>query len=1060
MRMTYGFSIADEVFRRRQFKKVRWYRHPLDRRNGPPFQLACIHAGVGVSLPSRLLSSSKDASPLTGQTAAAVSENGLDEDAAAAEASSLATGDTSEQDPMSEIVTFMSRSMHHRNRVPLKEVMAAMHWLREAVKSKNQVVGPRGAIILVKCTGKSLPDIPKAERAQMTRDIWNLLNQTGIFLDTSHYNTLLSNRLLNEDEFSPTEFLSSMEAKGVAPDRTTFGYLVARFCQMGDMTGAMAILSHMKEADMPLDTFIFHSLIMGHCKIGDYSAAKNTMKTMPELGLDVGAKTHLSYVIGMVKGGAPWEEVKVELQKAIDKEDIAFDDENILHLMHDLSLVNEKEGAKELIGLLPMSDTYLNSIRNYLPPIIFAGNVDLAMEIYDNYIDLHGYQEEPNIGNRRPHHGTFIFQALAKIEHPPEEVIEMLKRHAPTNVTLPTQMIEYCALLGKVAYAKRLIKLMKAEDDLQLFPDNKSVFQFVAFAKNMPNTEAINLFANMSELGVDFNGIKGLSKLVMPYLNLDNPMDTVVRMKGALLGDRTEGRIDRRVSYVDICNAAIRHLLSKNDLDGMHKALHCASRQQSTPLITNWSYPLADTYLITGDTDALVHFLTLADQPSGHRRPAKIKVFATLNTLHSRVPTFCPLLRADEVLHQVLDALKRRHIGLTEDAGQELLEVVRDPSTKDLILELQKLRKDSETYWTRERREQARLMASKFCAEKGLFGPDRPDQKQINDRRVNSVVDAINDIKDTPNPNPMMCMNITEKLLETNRVEEAVDLVRSLVSKGFPQFMKTVSLICIDMIKLGQYGEVEQFLKEVSSEGVKKTYDGVHSLHMTRMMDCLVSESKDAQLVEKFASTLREEKFGISQRQIASFVINVHVANKDYERAVAEFEGLMQNHGVEVSTRTALSVALIEMNDMERLHRVTDAISSKHGQDIPQYNLALCYLILGRYSEARKAMDSPGMVYKNYEVKIICSELKSRSNTAALEKFVSMTRNLYQCDRTFLYTALLESHCKNVDKLTEVLMQMQEEGVAPSSHMRGIIANTFQQEGRGDPFTNANSGKG
>lgn len=301
----------------------------------------------------------------------------------------------------------------------------------------------------------------------------------------------------------------------------------------------------------------------------------------------------------------------------------------------------------------------------------------------------------------------------------------MLKRHAPSNVTLPTQMIEYCALLGKVAYAKRLIKRIKAERNLELFPDNKSVFQFVSYAKHMPNEEAISLFANMCDLGVDFNGIKGISKLVMPYLNLDHPMNTVVRMNHALkIRDCVE------VSYTDICNATIKHLLSKNDLAGMHKALHCASRRGVTPMITQWSFPLADTYCITGDTDALVHFLTLADRPSRFRPPAKIKVFNVLKAIHSRAPTFCPHKTADEVLREILDAMKRRYIGLTEDASQELISVVRDESVRVLIIELQHLRKERETYWTQERREQARLMISKFCIEKDPFGPEIPLDSQ------------------------------------------------------------------------------------------------------------------------------------------------------------------------------------------------------------------------------------------------------------------------------------------------------------------------------------------
>ena len=209
-------------------------------------QLASIH-GVALSLPSRFLSSSKDAAP-HGESAA-VSRNGFDEEATAV-ASPLATGEKSERDAMSEITTFMSKSIQFRNRVPLKEVMAAMHKLREAAEGRKQVVEPSGALTLVQCTGNALTDIPRAERAQLTREMWSLLNQTGIFLDTSHYNMLLSVKLMNEDKFSPTEFVSSMESKGVAPDRTTFRYLLASFCQMGDTSGALAILSTLMTLDL------------------------------------------------------------------------------------------------------------------------------------------------------------------------------------------------------------------------------------------------------------------------------------------------------------------------------------------------------------------------------------------------------------------------------------------------------------------------------------------------------------------------------------------------------------------------------------------------------------------------------------------------------------------------------------------------------------------------------------------------------------------------------------------------------------------------------------------
>ena len=40
---------------------------------------------------------------------------------------------------------------------------------------------------------------------------------------------MLRVHLENDHAFSPTEFLAWMDGKGVAPNRVTYGYMIARF---------------------------------------------------------------------------------------------------------------------------------------------------------------------------------------------------------------------------------------------------------------------------------------------------------------------------------------------------------------------------------------------------------------------------------------------------------------------------------------------------------------------------------------------------------------------------------------------------------------------------------------------------------------------------------------------------------------------------------------------------------------------------------------------------------------------------------------------------------------
>jgi leucine-rich PPR motif-containing protein len=82
----------------------------------------------------------------------------------------------------------------------------------------------------------------------------------------SHYNALLRVYIENEHKFSPLEFLSYMEQKGVEPNRVTYQRLITRFCQDGDIEGASKILEFMKQKELPINENVFNALIMGHAR--------------------------------------------------------------------------------------------------------------------------------------------------------------------------------------------------------------------------------------------------------------------------------------------------------------------------------------------------------------------------------------------------------------------------------------------------------------------------------------------------------------------------------------------------------------------------------------------------------------------------------------------------------------------------------------------------------------------------------------------------------------------------------------------------------------------------
>lgn len=87
-------------------------------------------------------------------------------------------------------------------------------------------------------------------------------------MDVSHYNALLRVYLENEHTFSPTDFLTELESKGIEPNRVTYQRLIARYCQIGDIEGATRILEFMREKLLPVNENVFNALINGHSQAG------------------------------------------------------------------------------------------------------------------------------------------------------------------------------------------------------------------------------------------------------------------------------------------------------------------------------------------------------------------------------------------------------------------------------------------------------------------------------------------------------------------------------------------------------------------------------------------------------------------------------------------------------------------------------------------------------------------------------------------------------------------------------------------------------------------------
>lgn len=146
------------------------------------------------------------------------------------------------------------------SRRDIEEVLEEIRNNKSATSSQS--------LLVIRCCGNLVPEELPETRTKLVQEIWNTLDRLNIPMDISHYNALLRVYLENEHPFSPAEFLTELESKGIEPNRVTYQRLIARYCQEGDIDGATKILQYMREKQMSVNENVFNALIVGHSKAG------------------------------------------------------------------------------------------------------------------------------------------------------------------------------------------------------------------------------------------------------------------------------------------------------------------------------------------------------------------------------------------------------------------------------------------------------------------------------------------------------------------------------------------------------------------------------------------------------------------------------------------------------------------------------------------------------------------------------------------------------------------------------------------------------------------------
>ena len=104
------------------------------------------------------------------------------------------------------------------------------------------------------------------------------------------------------------------------------------------------------------------------------------------------------------------------------------------------------------------------------------------------------------------------------------------------------------------------------------------------------------------------------------------------------------------------------------------------------------------------------------------------------------------------------------------------------------------------------------------------------------------------------------------------------------------------------------------------------------------------------------------------------------------------------------------------------------------------------------------SLDTNGLRYNHRIVVYITGKLIEKGQYVALEDFVMLSKNVFGCDRDYLFQRLVQAHSSNPEKMYDILESIEEEGHIPSKTLSSEIATILKQAGLNVPLNvNSNS---
>ncbi|XP_060896075.1 leucine-rich PPR motif-containing protein, mitochondrial [Labrus mixtus] len=898
------------------------------------------------------------------------------------------------------------------------------------------------ALLLLRSCGTLLPEMPLQERSELAHHIWEKLQELGAQYDVSHYNALLKVYLQNEFQFSPTDFLAKMEASNIQPNRVTYQRLIAAYCQNGNIEGASTILGFMKSKDLPITDAVFNSLVTGHARAGDIESAKNIFPVMKGAGIEPGPDTYLSLLNAYAEKG-DLDSLKQTMEEA-ESADCSLMDRDIMQVIYTLAKAGHQQHIPEMVERLRHERGYVPDAMNLCLRLITQQLEDTAFYILKTFPTLQSESfsdDSASLGNFFLRHCVNIGMSLEKLGIFCKELEESKLHNSPLTFSLS------CALDSKMtARSLELMKMLKEQD----FPIRPHYFWplLTQHVKDNNASGVIEVIKGMQDLGVSPD-VETVTKYILPVFQNMEAVRQAFQEAGISLESENFWSLEVRSMAV-------------NNLAELYAKL-------SDPLFPSLDLSAFRGSLIMGfkkfdDVESMVKITELLykDERFAKGEPAETVSYFLYKLIDSMSER--EVQTQEEKLKNYFNQLHTKNITIPQNIYRGIRNLLEFYNVPELIKNINVLvdpanrgpngnvpapprtpRTDGKVSSLESKL--AELIAENkpitsvlkqtiqaLCAEENLQRALELKQQHETNMSIGAYASLIglccrlDNLEEALNLKMEMSQMDSSKALDANKY---VGLVKSLCNNG-------------------RVEEAVDLLKEMKEKDV-----AVNDTHVTllfHMLNSLVAKGS-AQTIQLLLDTIFTLGLAKPSANLCSVLITVHLERDDLAGAL---EAMLecQKRYKQLPRIHDVIVGLVEKGDTALLQKAMDFVSQERGEMTMLYDLFFAFLQTGRYREARKIVETPGMRARPGRLQWFAEKCILGNQLEALEHMVDMTAKLFECDRDEMYSYALRLcyNTNNWQKAEALWTKMQEDNIIPRERTLRLLADILKNNGQKVPF--------